>query len=46
MAKLVIKQGAYNGWFLYKGNQLLLGSHDLELLKRIKAFLESENKTP
>lgn len=44
MDKLKIQQGANNGWFIYKNNQPLVGSHDRDLIEKIKMFLENDGK--
>lgn len=39
-SNLKIQQGANDGWFVYKDNRLLLGSHDKELIEKIKVLLD------
>jgi hypothetical protein len=39
-SNLKIQQGANDGWFIYKDNNLLLGSHNKELIEKIKVLLD------
>lgn len=41
-SNLKIQQGANDGWFIYKDNRLLLGSHDKELIEKIKVLLDEK----
>ena len=43
-SNLNIIQGANNGWFIYQDNRLLLGSHDKDLIERVRMFLENDGK--
>ncbi len=44
MDNLKIRSGATNAWYLYKNNKLLLGSHDKELLEKVKMMLDNDGK--
>lgn len=44
MDELKIKCGASNAWYIYKNNRVLLGSHDKQLIEKVKIMLENDGK--